>query len=85
MFKYDSVHGRFQGDVEAKDGKLFVQGNPIHIFNEKEPSAIKWGNAGADYIVESTGIFTTHDKYVLALNFIMPIKLTHGTLEPVLI
>ncbi|KAF8154135.1 glyceraldehyde-3-phosphate dehydrogenase [Crassisporium funariophilum] len=62
MFKYDSVHGRFEGKVEAKDGKLFIEGQPIHVFNEKEPNNIKWGSVGAEYIVESTGVFTHKDK-----------------------
>ncbi|KAF8901012.1 glyceraldehyde 3-phosphate dehydrogenase [Gymnopilus junonius] len=57
MFKYDSVHGRYKGTVEHKDGKLYVDGKPIHVFNEKEPSNIKWGETGAEYIVESTGVF----------------------------
>lgn len=47
-----------------KGGKLCIQGKPICVFNEKDPSAIRWGEAGAQYIVESTGIFTTKDKYV---------------------
>ncbi|TCD68540.1 hypothetical protein EIP91_010465 [Steccherinum ochraceum] len=62
MFKYDSVHGRFKGSVEAKDGKLYVEGKPISVFAEKDPSAIPWGSVGADYVVESTGVFTTVDK-----------------------
>jgi glyceraldehyde 3-phosphate dehydrogenase len=62
MFKYDSVHGRFKGSVEAKDGKLVINGKPVTIFAEKDPSAIAWGSAGADYIVEATGVFTTKDK-----------------------
>nr|QXP50124.1 glyceraldehyde 3-phosphate dehydrogenase [Heterobasidion abietinum] len=62
MFKYDSVHGRFKGTVEAKDGKLYVDGKAITIFNEKDPAAIQWGSVGADYVVESSGVFTTIDK-----------------------
>jgi len=62
MFKYDSVHGRFKGTVEAKDGKLYIQGKPIHVYGEKDPGAIPWGQAGAAYIVESTGVFTTVEK-----------------------
>ncbi|KIK09598.1 hypothetical protein K443DRAFT_390888 [Laccaria amethystina LaAM-08-1] len=58
MFKFDSVHGRFKGTVEAKDGKLYIAGKPVHVFNEKDPAAIKWGAVGAEYIVESTGVFT---------------------------
>ena len=62
MFKYDSVHGRFQGSVEAKDGKLWVEGKPIHVFAEKDPANIPWGSVGAHYVVESTGVFTTTEK-----------------------
>ena len=69
MFKYDSVHGRFNGDVSAKDGKLLIEGKAIHVFNERDPMAIKWGQVGADYIVESTGVFTTNEKYVASTEF----------------
>ena len=62
MFKYDSVHGRFKGSIEAKDGKLWVEGKPIAVFAEKDPANIPWGSVGADYIVESTGVFTTVEK-----------------------
>jgi glyceraldehyde 3-phosphate dehydrogenase len=62
MFKYDSVHGNFKGTVEQKDGKLWIQGKPIAVFGERDPAAIAWGSVGADYIVESTGVFTTVDK-----------------------
>ncbi|THG95325.1 hypothetical protein EW026_g6309 [Hermanssonia centrifuga] len=62
MFKYDSVHGRFKGTVESKDGKLYVEGKPISVFSEKDPSNIPWGSVGAHYIVESTGVFTTVEK-----------------------
>nr|AAQ08201.1 glyceraldehyde-3-phosphate dehydrogenase [Flammulina velutipes]WGL47547.1 glyceraldehyde 3-phosphate dehydrogenase [Flammulina filiformis] len=62
MFKYDSVHGRFKDDVHTKDGKLFIAGKPIAVFNERDPANIPWSSAGAEYIVESTGVFTTIDK-----------------------
>lgn len=62
MFKYDSTHGRFKGTVESKDGKLVINGNAITVFGERDPTAIKWGDAGAEYVVESTGVFTTKDK-----------------------
>ncbi len=54
MFKYDSVHGRFNGSVETRDGKLWINQKPITIFAEKDPAAIPWASAGAEYIVEST-------------------------------
>lgn len=67
MFKYDSVHGRYKGTIEAKDGKLWVEGKAISVFQEKDPANINWASVGADYIVESTGVFTTIDKcaYIL--------------------
>jgi len=57
MFKYDSTHGQFKGSVEAKDGMLWINGHGIHVFMEKEPSKIPWGKNGADYVIESTGVF----------------------------
>jgi len=62
MFHYDSVHGKFNGTVEAKNGKLVINGNEIDIFTEKDPTAIPWGKVGADYVVESTGVFLTTEK-----------------------
>jgi len=62
MFKYDSTHGRFKGEVSHKDGKLIVNGQAISVHTEKEPSKIPWGQLGAEYVVESTGVFTTVDK-----------------------
>jgi len=62
MFKYDSTHGQFKGEVK-EDGKfLYVNGDKITVFNEKDPAAINWASAGAEYVVESTGVFTTTDK-----------------------
>ncbi|OXB36456.1 glyceraldehyde-3-phosphate dehydrogenase [Cryptococcus neoformans] len=62
MFKYDSTHGRFKGSVEVKDGKLHINNKAIAVFGEKDPTNIKWGEAGAEYVVESTGVFTTTEK-----------------------
>jgi len=62
MFKYDSTHGRFKGDVHSKDGKLYIDGKPITVHNERDPAGINWSESGADYIVESTGVFTTTEK-----------------------
>ncbi|MCL2564431.1 MAG: type I glyceraldehyde-3-phosphate dehydrogenase [Defluviitaleaceae bacterium] len=61
MLKYDSVHGRFKGEVSAKDGKLVVNGKEITVFNCWKPEEIEWGKAGAEYIAECTGVFTTID------------------------
>ncbi|KIJ89823.1 hypothetical protein K443DRAFT_664842 [Laccaria amethystina LaAM-08-1] len=54
MSKYDSVHGRFKGIIEVKDGKLIVNGKPVTIFGERDPAAIQWSSAGDEYLVEST-------------------------------
>ncbi|CAG8664491.1 13446_t:CDS:10 [Funneliformis mosseae] len=62
LFKYDSTHGRFKGQVEEKQGKFILNGREIAVFAEKNPADIKWGEVGADYIVESTGVFTTVEK-----------------------
>jgi glyceraldehyde 3-phosphate dehydrogenase len=57
QFKYDSTHGKYDGTVECKDGKLVIDGNTIEVFQERDPANIPWGKCGADYVVESTGIF----------------------------
>jgi len=67
MFKYDSTHGRYAGSVEVKGGKLVIDGHEIQVSGEKDPASIPWGKAGAEYIVESTGVFTTKEKAGLHL------------------
>ncbi|UZJ51100.1 hypothetical protein CBS101457_000420 [Exobasidium rhododendri] len=62
MLKYDSTHGPFKGEVKTEGGKLVVNGKHISVFGEKDPSNIPWASAGAHYIVESTGVFTTTEK-----------------------
>merc|ERR1711875_53686 len=62
MFKYDSTHGRYKGEVSCEDGCLVVDGHKIQVFNEMKPENIPWSKAGASYIVESTGVFTTKEK-----------------------
>ncbi|XP_068178867.1 glyceraldehyde-3-phosphate dehydrogenase [Antennarius striatus] len=62
MFKYDSTHGRYKGEVKAEGGKLVIDGHKISVFHERDPANIKWGDAGAQYVVESTGVFTTIEK-----------------------
>ncbi|NJB35346.1 type I glyceraldehyde-3-phosphate dehydrogenase [Croceivirga sp. JEA036] len=59
LLKYDSVHGKFDGEVEVKDGNLVVNGNTIRITAEKDPKGLKWDEAGAEVVAECTGIFTT--------------------------
>ncbi|MDR1940261.1 MAG: type I glyceraldehyde-3-phosphate dehydrogenase [Clostridiales bacterium] len=58
MLKYDSIHGQFKGKIDDKDGKLVVNGKEITVFAEKDAAAIKWAEAGAEYIAEATGVFT---------------------------
>lgn len=62
MLKYDSVHGRFNGDVCVKGDKLVVNGKEITVFQCMNPEDIAWGQVGVEYVVESTGVFTTIDK-----------------------
>src|ERR1044071_1287944 len=57
LLKHDSVHGRFPGSVEIKDGAILVNGSSVKISAEKDPAAIKWRDAGVDVVVESTGKF----------------------------
>lgn len=62
MLKYDTMHGQFNGTIEVKDGKLVVNGNAIRITAEKNPADLKWDEVGAEYVVESTGLFLTKEK-----------------------
>ncbi|MCL2617466.1 MAG: type I glyceraldehyde-3-phosphate dehydrogenase [Defluviitaleaceae bacterium] len=61
MLKYDSIHGQFKGEVSIKDGKLCVNGSLVSVFGSKSAADIPWGSAGAEYVVESTGVFTDID------------------------
>ena len=62
MLKYDSTHGRFNGDVSVENGMLVVNGKKIRVTSERNPADLKWGEVGAEYVVESTGIFLTKEK-----------------------
>ena len=62
LLKYDSVHGRFNGDVEVKEGKLYVNGKHIRTTAEKDPATLKWDEVGVDVVAECTGIFTDLEK-----------------------
>jgi len=59
MLRYDSTHGRFQGEVAVENGQLVVNGRPIRITAERDPNNLKWGDVGAEYVLESTGFFLT--------------------------
>jgi glyceraldehyde 3-phosphate dehydrogenase len=61
MLKYDSVHGRFKGDVSVEGSTLVVNGKKIRLTAEKDPAALKWNEVGADVVVESTGLFLDKD------------------------
>ncbi len=62
MLRYDTMHGKFQGTIEVKDGALVVNGKSIRVTSEKDPANLKWNEVGAEYIVESTGLFLTKEK-----------------------
>jgi glyceraldehyde 3-phosphate dehydrogenase len=62
MLKYDTIHGQFDGTIDIKDGNLVVNGNTIRVTAEKNPADLKWDAVGAEYVVESTGLFLSKDK-----------------------
>ena len=62
LLKYDSVHGQFDGEVEVKDGHLVVNGKTVRITAERNPEDLKWGEVGAEIVLDCTGIFTTMDS-----------------------
>ncbi|CAA0175457.1 type I glyceraldehyde-3-phosphate dehydrogenase [Tenacibaculum maritimum] len=67
LLKYDSVHGRFDGEVTVVNGNLVVNGKTIRVSADKNPENLKWDEIGAEYIIESTGFFTTKEKAALHL------------------
>ncbi len=62
MTKYDTVHGRFAGEVYAKDGNLIANEKEIKVYNEMDPHNIPWGELGVEYVLECSGVFTTLEK-----------------------
>ena len=62
MLTYDTIHGKFDGEVSTKDGKLVVNGKEVAVYACMDPKDIPWRDCGAEYIVESTGVFTTTEK-----------------------
>lgn len=62
MLKYDSTHGIFNGDIQQDGNDLVINGKKVKFYTERDPAAIPWKDTGADYVVESTGVFTTIDK-----------------------
>lgn len=74
QFKYDTVHGRYKGTVETDGKNLIIDGKTIRIFQERDPTAIAWGEAGAVYVAESTGLFKTVEQASAHLNGPSPAK-----------
>jgi glyceraldehyde 3-phosphate dehydrogenase len=69
MLKYDSVHGRFKGEVSVENGTLVVNGKKIRLTQERDPAALKWNEVGADVVIEATGLFLdkpTAEKHLAA-------------------
>ena len=62
MTKYDTVHGRFNGDIKAEENKIIVNGKTINVYNEMDPHNIPWGAEGVEYVLECSGVFTTLEK-----------------------
>ena len=62
MMKYDTIHGKFDGEVKAENGNLIVNGKEIKVYNEMDPKNIPWGNDGVDYVLECSGVFITLEK-----------------------
>ena len=62
MLKYDTIHGSFKGTAEVKNGNLVVNGTSIRVTAEKDPANLKWNEVGAEYVIESTGLFLSRDK-----------------------
>ncbi len=62
MAKYDSVHGKFNGELDSVDGKFIANGKAIAVYDKKDPAEIPWSECGADFVVESTGVFCTKEK-----------------------
>ena len=62
MLRYDTMHGQFKGSIEVKDGALVVNGHSIRVTAEKDPANLKWNEVGAEYVVESTGLFLTKER-----------------------
>ena len=68
MVKFDSAHGRFNGEIKAEEGKLIVDGKTINVYNEMDPNNIPWGKEGVEYVLECSGVFTTMEKAQAHLN-----------------
>ncbi|GAV29035.1 hypothetical protein PMKS-002514 [Pichia membranifaciens] len=68
MFKYDSTHGKYKGEVGHKDNKIVIDGKEISVYNERDPENIPWGKIGVDYVIDSTGVFKEIEPATKHLN-----------------
>lgn len=68
MVKFDTIHGRFKGDVKAEDNKLIVNGKTINVYNEMDPQNIPWGKEEVEFVLECSGVFTTLEKAQAHIN-----------------
>ena len=68
MVKFDTIHGRFKGDVKAEDNKLIVNGKTINVYNEMDPKNIPWGKEEVEFVLECSGVFTTLEKAQAHIN-----------------
>ena len=68
MVKYDSMHGRFKGEIKSEEGKLIVNGKTVNVYNEMDPNNIPWGENVVEYVLECSGVFTTTEKAQAHLN-----------------
>ena len=83
MTKFDTVHGRFNGTVEEKDGNLVVNGRVIKVYNEMDPKNIPWGELGVEYVLECSGVFTTMEKaHSSDMNIVSNASCTTNCLAP---
>ena len=62
MLKFDTVHGRFNGEIKSEENKLIVNGKSVNVYNEMDPHNIPWGQEGVEYVLECSGVFTTLEK-----------------------
>ena len=62
MLTYDTIHGKYNADIKVEGNDLVINGKTVKVFNCMEPSEIPWGEVGAEYVVESSGVFTTTEK-----------------------
>ena len=62
MVKYDTMHGRFNGDIKGEENTLTINGKDIKVYNEMDPHNVPWGEMGVDYVLECSGAFTTMEK-----------------------